>query len=515
MNFGENHFDKSLFRNVSLKATQSRTGLPISAGIKGWRSLTLPGHYDILKDMNMRMPERRRQANYIIIALTVLIYAVFYIHDGAVLGVDTAGYQNMVLSREPGYSLLIRLFLVIFGERYFAQALVFCQMFLACAATCLLTFTIERIWELEGFSIGIVWGIQAVFLLLCRFGSGLAAIYPSTVLTEGVTYPLYFLFFKAILQLNQEMSKKRLAEIIIYGILMMLVRSQLVVTFLGLMAFCFLKAAFKQIAWKKWLFIIGSCLVSILFVICMDKLYTRILYGVPIGVVGNNSFFFVSGMYGAQETDIELFENEEERTIFAEIYEICQAEGLNVQYAGDGFLADFEHYTECFDNIKFTVAQAYLWQYYEKQGIEDPIELEIMTDAMFKKMGMPLFWDNIAVKMKVSAQDIIVGMMRTVAKASSILIPYVILAYGCFGFLLIGLFCRQKSCITAWAGLFVLEMLIGNILAISLFIYAEPRYLLYNMVPFYIMGYLMLREMILNKKGVWTDDGSIVSGHME
>lgn len=463
----------------------------------------------------MLMPEKRRQAHYIIIALTILIYAFFYIHDGAVLGVDTAGYQNMVLAREPGYSLLIRLFLVIFGERYYAQALVFCQMLLACVATCLLTFAVERIWVLDGVSTSIIWGIQVAFLLLCRFGSGRGAIYPSTVLTEGVTYSLYFLFIKAMLQLNQEMSQKRLVEVMTCCILMMFVRTQLIVTFLGLIAVFFLKAVFKQIPWKKWFFIIGSSLISILFVICMDKLYTQILYGVPTGVVGSNSFFFVSGMYGAQETDIELFENEEERFIFKEIYDICRENGLNAQYAGDGFWGDIEHYAECFDTIKFTVAQAYLWEYYDKQGIDDPIEREIMIDETFEKMGRPLFWDNIAIKMKGLAQDIVRGMMRTVAKASPILIPFVALAYGCFGYLLIGLFRRQRSSMTAWAGLFVILMLIGNILAVSLLIFAEPRYLLYNTVPFYMMGYLMLREMVQGKKGVWTDDSGIVSAHVE
>lgn len=459
--------------------------------------------------------EKREQTNHVIIVLTILIYAFFYIHDGAVFQVDTAGYQNMVLSREPGYSLLIRFFLVLFGEQYFAYALVFCQMLLACVATCLLTFTVGHIWKLEGISIGIVWGIQIAFLLVCRFGSGRAAIYPSIVLTEGVTYSLYFLFFKTVLQLNQEISKKRLAEAIFYCILMMLVRSQLIVTFLGLSAVFFLKAFFRQIPWKKWFFIAGSSVVGILSVVCMDRIYTQILYGVPIGVVGKNSFFFVSGIYGAQETDIGLFESEEERVIFTEIYEICREKGLNVQYAGDGFLGAIEHYVECFDTIKFTVAQDYMWQYYEKQGIEDPVELEILTDIMFKKMGMPLFRDNIAIKMKVLSQDIIKGMMRTIAKSSSALLPFAILVYGCFAFLLTGLFRIRKSRMTAWAGLFVLLMLTGNALATSLLIYAEPRYLLYNMVPFYIMGYLMLREMVQRKKGVWNDDGGIVSAHME
>lgn len=461
------------------------------------------------------MPEKRKLTNYIIIALTILIYAFFYIHDGVVRGVDTAGYQNMVLSREPGYSLLIRFFLVIFGERYFAGILVLCQMLLACTATCLLTFTIKSIWKLNSISTGIVWGIQIVFLLLCRLGSGRAAIYPSTVLTEGVTYSLYFLYFKAVLQLNREMSKKRLAEVMLYCTLMMLVRTQLIITFLGLMALWFIKAVFKHVPWKKWLLIVGSSLVSILFVISMDKLYTRILYGVPTGVVGSSSFFFVSGMYGAQKEDAELFEDPEERLIFTDIYALCDAEKANVQYAEDGFLGEAGYYGNHFDVIKYNIANTYLQQYYEKQGIDDPVEREILTDEMFKRVGMPLFWNNIGVKVKISLQDIAGSMMRTIAKASFILIPYVLLAYGIYLFLMFKLFRKHGEHMTVWAGLFVLLMLLGNALALSILIFGEPRYLLYNMAPFYIMGYLMLREVTLKKKGVQSDDSGVVSSHME
>lgn len=461
------------------------------------------------------MPVKRKQTNYIIIVLTILIYAFLYIHDGAVWRADTTGYQNMILSREPGYSLLIRIFLVVFGEQFFAPVLVFCQMLLACVTTCILTFTVDSIWKLEAFSVYIIWGIQVVFLLLCRLGSGSSAIYPSTVLTEGVTYSLYFLYFKAVLQLNREMSKKRLAEVMLYCILMMLVRTQLIITFLGPVALWFLKAVFKHISWKKWLLVMGSCLAGIVFVIGMDKLYTQILYGVPAGVVGSNSFFFVSGIYGAQETDVELFEDAEERLIFTDIYTLCQAQKSNAQYAEDGFLGEINYYSNNFDIIKFTVTNTYMQQYYQEQGVKDPIEREILIDRTLKKIGVPLFWDNIMVKVRVSAQDMARSMMRTVAKASPILIPYVILAYGSYLFLEFKLFRKRGMHITAWGGLFVLLMMLGNALAISLLIFGEPRYLLYNMVPFYIMGYLMFIEIIQKKKGVQSNDGGVVSAHME
>ena len=146
------------------------------------------------KQQNDIQIKQNNIVRWVIAILTILLYAIFYIADGAVIGVDTVGYINSVVSREAGYSLWVQLFRNFFGDNSYADVLVLCQMIFATVTTYVFTFSISKIWRVRPFSVFVIWGIQVMFLVLCRFGSGLGAIYPSTVLTEGLTYSLYFLY---------------------------------------------------------------------------------------------------------------------------------------------------------------------------------------------------------------------------------------------------------------------------------------------------------------------------------
>ena len=438
---------------------------------------------------------------WVIAILTILLYAVFYIADGAVIGVDTQGYINMVISREVGYSLWVNLFLNLFGKEIYAEILVLCQMILAAATMYVFTSSIAKIWKVRTFSVFVIWGIQVVFLLLCRFGSGLGAIYPSTVLTEGLTYPLYFLYIKTILQLNEEVKVKRVLEVFVYCVLMMLIRTHLAVTFLGVIAFFFLKAVCKKLPWKKWFLLMAGSILGMVLVLMVGKVYSYVVHGVTNGVVGSNSFIVVSGLYGADESDIELFTTKEDRTLFKGLYELCEQNGLNYKFiSGDSMFPYADHYSESFDRIKFGTVMAYMRQYYEEKGVSDSVELEISMDEKSKELGWPLLKDNFEVKMKITVEDFGRSFMRTIGKASRIMVPYTLVAYGMYIVLMLYGLKEKRYDKTVWGGLFVLIMILGNITATSFMIFGEPRYLLYNMVPFYVMGYLLLRNMWMIRK---------------
>lgn len=444
---------------------------------------------------------KRSIVRWVIAILTILLYACFYLIDGAVEGVDTQGYVNMVISREAGYSLWVNFFLMLFGENRYADVLVICQLVFAAVTTYVFTFSIAKIYRVSTFSVFVIWGLQVLFLLLCRFGSGLGAIYPSTVLTEGLTYSLYFLYVKTILQLNEKISVKRTVELLVYCALMMLVRTQLAVAFLGVIAFFFFKALWKQMPWKKWLLLLAGSVAGIFIVLTMGKLYSYAVHGVTNGTVGSNSFVMVSGLYGADETDASLFSSDEDRQIFLDLYEQCRQKGLLYSSSGNEELfCHANHYSQSFDEIKFSTVMAYLRQYYEKQGVTDPVELVIRMDEKEKELGWPLLCDNIAVKVKVTLEDFGRSLMRTIGKAAGILVPYTIVAYVLYIILMICGFRKGGAKTAAWGGLFVLIMILGNIMATSFMIFGEPRYLLYNMIPFYVMGYLMLREVWIARK---------------
>ena len=438
---------------------------------------------------------------WVIAILTILLYATFYVADGAVVGVDTSGYINRVMSREAGYSLWVQFFLNVFGEKLYADILVLCQMILAAVTTYVFTFSVAKIWKVRPFSVFVIWGIQVVFLVLCRFGSGLGAIYPSTVLTEGLTYSLYFLYVKAILQLNEEITIGRSTEALIYCVLLMLIRTQLAVAFLGVIAFFFFKALCKTISWKKHFLLLVSSILGMVLVLMAGKVYSYAVHGVTTGVVGSNSFIIVSGLYGAEAEDINLFEEEEDRQMFQALYERCMEQGLNYSFAKDeGLFALAEHYSESFDQIKFSTFMPYMRECYGEAGDSDLTRMEIWMDEKAKELGWPLFKDNLSVKIKVTFEDVGRGLMRTIGKAAWVLVPYALIAYAAYIVLMACGFKKKSNGHTAWGGFFVLIMILGNIAATSFMIFGEPRYLLYNMVPFYVMGYLLLRDAWMMRK---------------
>lgn len=455
-------------------------------------------------EINQQNDMKIKQNNivrWVIAILTILLYAIFYVADGAVIGVDTAGYINRVISREAGYSLWVQFFLNVFGEKVYADILVLCQMVFAGVATCVFTFSVSKIWKVRSFSIFVIWGIQVAFLVLCRFGSGLGAIYPSTVLTEGLTYSLYFLYVKAILQLNEEITIGRSAEALIYCMLLMLIRTQLAVAFLGVIAFFFFKALCRTISWKKYFLLLMSSVFGMVLVLMAGKVYTYMVHGVTTGVVGSNSFIIVSGLYGADETDVDLFEREEDRQLFKELYTLCQEQGLNYKFINEESMFPYaDHYAQSFDQIKFSTFMPYMREYCEAEGLSDLIAMEIRMDEKAKELGWPLFKDNLSVKIKVTFEDVGRGLMRTIGKAAWILVPYALIAYGAYVALMVCGFKKKSNGHTAWGGFFVLIMILGNITATSFMIFGEPRYLLYNMVPFYMMGYLLLRDAWMMRK---------------
>ena len=92
--------------------------------------------------------------------------------------------------------------------------------------------------------------------------------------------------------------------------------------------------------------------------------------------------------------------------------------------------------------------------------------------------------------------------MRTAAKGSLLFLIPVLIIYLVY---LCALVCsfkgKERSAKDAgWSALFVMIVSTGNIMLTAFMIFCEPRYVLYNMAPFYITGYLMVLEIYRKRK---------------
>lgn len=436
-----------------------------------------------------------------IILATALILLLLFLTDGVIIGKDSQGYLNMDLSREAGYSLFLRAFFRIFGETFFAQAAVLFQMVLWGIAICLLTFAMEKLWSLNSLQGFVIWGIQLAFLFLLKFGSGLGAVYANTLLTEGLTYPLYFLFFKAACQLNVSFTKRRMAEMLGYCALLMLIRTQLAVTFMAVAAFWLLKTFFHRTGWKQWGMLVTGCILGMLLVTGAEKGYTFLVHGVSSGPVGSSSFLLTTGLYEAEESDAEIYTEPEERKLFETLYSQVQEQKAGASYAEkNGFLPKPEHYSQNFDVIKFEITSPFFYDYLKNQGITDETQIQLEMDQMSRKLGIPLVKQHLGAKLMLTVQECVRGAMRSIAKCNRLLAVPVALLYLLYMVLMIVAFRTKKMENTGWCALFLLIVMAGNIAATALMIFCEPRYVLYNMVPFYSMGYVMLADCLRKRK---------------
>ena len=245
------------------------------------------------------------------------------------------------------------------------------------------------------------------------------------------------------------------------------------------------------------------CLIGAALVTGGQKLYTYVLYGVPQGTVGSGSFFMTSGLYNAGEEDENLYEAGEDRKMFHDLYELALQREANYQFADThGFLPLSGHYSQNFDVIKFEVVSPYLYEYFTETQEMDEVQIQIEVDKLNKKLGMPLFLNHLGEKAEQFFQECVRGYMRTVAKGSLIFLPSALMVWLLYiGFMVYSFRLKGKSVEnTGWSAFFVTIVSTGNIMLTAFMIFCEPRYVLYNMVPFYITGYLLFLEIYRARK---------------
>lgn len=450
-----------------------------------------------------------------IVFLTGILLAGIFLCDGAIVCVDTQGYVNMDISREPGYSVFLKGFSLLFGTEYYYYAVVAFQLFLLGVAIVSFVFKVTELYGLSKFSMFVLWGIQVGFLGLYRFGSGLQAIFASTISTEGLTYSFFLLYFTGILQLNKKYTAAKYVEVIIYCMLMTLIRTQLAVSFVAPLALWFLKLVSKQFCIKKYLCMVAVTFMGLVLALAGQKLYTLALYDVGTGTVGSGSFFMTAGLYGADAEDVDLFQDEEERYIFEELYTQLEERQTNYKYVPEsGFMRHASFYSQNFDVIKFEIVNSWLHQYFREKGMDDGIQISIAVDELNSRMGKTLLKDNLSIKLGVFGEECTQGLMRTIAKSNSVFLIYALIAY-IFYIICIGLCFRKKCNMVAWGAVFVLLYIVGNTLITSFMIFCEPRYVLYNMVPFYVMGYIMVAQLVIQERNKRKNESCIMLNNLE
>lgn len=450
--------------------------------------------------MRIKKGNLKKQAGFSVIMLTISLafYLFFACFDGVVICADSPGYLEMNLTREPLYPLFLAFFRLLFGglspDGYLIAAVLFQSILAAVAAWSLAAFFAREFHLSKAVSL-LVLGIPMAVSLLCRFAAKRGSMYSNSILTEGLTVSGYLLFFRFFLAYVYQSKKRDLLVCALLSFLMISTRKQMMVTLI-LLVVGILYVSFTKKKGKKGILIAFACSFAILFCsMCLDVGYNYVLRGKAVRHSGDTRFLTTMAFYTAGREDGQYIEDEEVQELFLQIYDICDEGGYLKDYAKEGWMNRVAHFGDHYDHIQINTMWRLITDYAARNG-GDAVDVNKYTDFIMNRINAAVLPHNIAKVAATFFDNFLSGMVTTVAQRKSILVGYTIFIYLLYSFLLFYHLRQGKNDRLCLLALLTLLSVFCNVGLVSMVIFCQTRYTIYNMALFYISLLLMLDELI-------------------
>lgn len=436
-----------------------------------------------------------------ILAASLLFYLFFAVYDGAVICVDSPSYIYMDISREPLYPLFLALLRSVFSGQgdFYLSAAVFFQSLLAAFAAWSLADFLRKEFKLSSAMGFLLLAMPLITSLLCRFAAQRGSMYSNSILTEGIACPLYLLFVRFLLEYCLRQRKKSLILACVISFVMISTRKQMYLSLI-LLVCGLVYVAVRTKRYKKGLLAVLCCSVvvwggSVLF----DCGYNFILRGSFTEHSSDDRFLATMVFYNVEETDGEAIEDPELKALFYEIYYACEENGFLKDSAPKGWYQRVAHFAGHYDNVQIDTMWRMIREYVYENYDGEPSQLEARVDGMTSEMTGALL-PKVAGRLMLTVWgNFRYGLVTTVAQCTPALIAYSVAAYIAYIVLLLWNFKKNGMDRLSVLGILTLVSIAGNVAVVSLVIFAQTRYTIYNMPLFYMSG-LLLFVNVLPKK---------------
>lgn len=266
----------------------------------------------------------------IMLMSSLLFYLFFACFDGAVICVDSPGYLEMNLTREPLYPMFLMLCRFLFGsvsaDGYLFFAVLMQSILAAVAAWSLAAFLYREFYLSKAVSFLILL-ISLAVSLLCRFAARRGSMYSNSILTEGLTISCYLLFFRFLLAYVFKHTKRDLLICAALTFLMISTRKQMLFSLI-LLVFCMFHISFREKKWRRGITAVVFCCLGILLCCtALDMGYNYVLRGKAVRHSSDTRFLTTMAFYTAERDDSRYIEDKEIQELFLKIYDICEENG--------------------------------------------------------------------------------------------------------------------------------------------------------------------------------------------
>lgn len=443
----------------------------------------------------MKNFDNRKVISLISLISAVAFYVAFAIIDGAVICVDSPGYIEMSISREPLYPLYLAFFRFIFGsmgEAYLLAAAIGQCLLAGLCTWSLIDFVTKKANLRPVFEILFLIICFSVSLL-CRFVAKRGSMYNTCILTESICIPLIMLFSRFILSYCTEKNKKDLIISVILSLVMILTRKQMLITIILIIA----AIIYVNLISLRTLILIVVCSLAILGGNkVLDYTYNYAVHGGAFAHFNDNRFLTTVVFYVAEREDGEIIVDEGLRSLYYDIYDTCDSENSMLHSAEGSVYDKNNHFVDHYDMIQIDHMLPLIREYVDTTyNYSDNSQREARVDEVSNALAwtiIPAVWPKM---IGLFARNFLYGVVNTVGKATmKIMYPYAILVFLEYVALLIVNIKRNKKNFINVFACFTLLAILLNVAGVAATIFCQVRYMIYMMPLFYIALVLLLLD---------------------
>lgn len=426
-------------------------------------------------------------------AFCLLFYLFLFFLDGVNLSADSQSYIDFTYGREPFYPLFLAFFRLLFGAGFYFKAVVFVQCLLWAVSMYALTKTVREKVQGGVFSACVLVFFQAAVVFLCRVVAARHATYCNEICSEGIAIPLFTLLLTELFAYATDCRNSCLIGSMILAALLISIRKQMYIVVLIMGALYFFLWTARKIPVKKMLLAWGSVILAVFLAFGLDVLYNFSLRGTAMRHTSDSSAMVITLFYSSGMEDAEYLEDGGLRQLFTDIMTEAEEKGYTYKAAEGNWLSRYNHYSDHYDLLAFGIVNPSFYAYIDKNFSYEKEERELAFDDINSAMISALMSHRLFKVLQVAGDNMLVGLCNTVSKAHPLLVWYNVL----FGAVYIGLLVvmgKQKKQTAFWFAFLVLLSTLINVAVVGVLIFAQTRYMIYNMPFVYIAMYLMLRE---------------------
>lgn len=440
-----------------------------------------------------------------LLAVCLGFYLFFPFYDGAIWCKDSLSYVNMNLSREPVYPTFLWIFRQLFGEKNYLMPVVVAQSLLAAYATWKLALTVKEYKNGSNLLAVLSVGFQFVVTFLCRFVANRGSSYTDSIMTEGLGLSLYILFIIQLFKYIMGGGKKNLAGAVFLSLILINLRRQMLITLCLMSALSVLYYAVKNKNSKKILLLFVLIAGVFLASKMTERLYNHWVRDAWVEHAGNSRATLCTLIYTSDEKDAALFEDQELRGFYEEILKRADEQKLRIKYAPKGWVDLSTHYADSYDAIGYGIINPVIQEYIADKYNYTDVDAALKYDDYCNDIAKILFGQDKTDLIRVYASNTWKGFVNSIARVHPILNKYAIFAYILYILSYIKVARLHKKEKNMNATLTFAEIILGavivNSMVVGIMIFAQPRYMIYNMGLFYSALSILLYDVIINKYG--------------